>query len=860
MNRSTILLFSILFALTGLFFSPICFASTDAKELNRQAEVAIKTGRHQEAIQLLKQAMKVDPKWGEPYYNAAMLLKLKNKRPDMMRALAKAHKLEPKNQKFSDAYSKVLKEDLFAAQKSGNSAEVNRLQHLIFQVNPSELEIGVEILNGLLKKGQTDKALQEAERILEANGHMRTKYNSEPMGRLFFIMANIEFEKGNILKARSNAENANKYSFANPEEPKDLLQKIKAKQSSLVDSLIKKAQAEKASGNSENAISLFKQAQEVDPRNDYLEKEINELSSSRSAKSAFAEVQPLIEKGSWLEARDMLEYIVSADPSNKKAAELLEKATTIEQALMKKLGRAEKLPRYSQERASMVEAYLRKGKEFKAVNNLKEAMIAFNRGKAIIELDSELKKYSSAFNKEVGEISAVNNEKDIWQKAVDARNTYEYEECLKLLKQLPRDYDKQLTSYLAEAYYKTGDLDNAKTQAIYQLSIQPENNRAKFVIGCINLDRGDRQTAYKYFSEISESDPDYPELSDKLIQSGVSKWKKVFPIVIIVLLLWIAWALYKHLPEYNKNSAIRKARSFLKKEMLEECINELNAVRRLPILTPYDGALISRILAQAYLKKGNYDRAIGECKHLISINPKDEDGHIWLGYAYLGKRMLSPESLPELLNLYQKDPKNIALVSLLGSHYTKQKNLSQDGVNILEQWLNLDPHNPEVLKPLGKFYLKKGLSDERSMKVFQKMMDMGSAESEFKLGVAKIHLKLRRFDECLKLCEEVINEDVNNELVHAVLRDTYNKQNRLADLLEIYRNFLQNNPYNVAFQNGLLEAQKLYDATAGKQESAPQEIQNAPVEVSPEDIICPHCSKPNNKDEYYCQHCGENLA
>ncbi len=329
----------------------------------------------------------------------------------------------------------------------------------------------------------------------------------------------------------------------------------------------------------------------------------------------------------------------------------------------------------------------------------------------------------------------------------------------------------------------------------------------------------------------------------------------------LVILAWRAYALYKYLPEYNKNSSLRKAQSYLKKEMHDECISELVKIKRLPNLTQFDGALISRILAQAYLKKGIYDRAIGECKHLISISPKDEEAHTWLGYAYLGRRMLSPESLPELLNLYQKDPRNIALVSLLGSHYTQSKNISEDGIKILEQWLNLDPNNPEVLKPLGRYYLKKNRSDDKAMKVFQKMMEFGSPEAEFLLGVAKIHLKLRQFDSCLQLCEQVINGDVNNELVHSVLREAYHKQNRLNELLDIYGNFLQNNPYNVAFQNGLKDAQKLASQEAAKRSQSPSAAnQPAPAEVAQDQVVCPNCQQVNSSQDYCCQSCGQNLV
>jgi tetratricopeptide (TPR) repeat protein len=216
--------------------------------------------------------------------------------------------------------------------------------------------------------------------------------------------------------------------------------------------------------------------------------------------------------------------------------------------------------------------------------------------------------------------------------------------------------------------------------------------------------------------------------------------------------------------------------------------------------------------------------------------------------------MVSPESLPELLRLYAKDSRNIALVSLLGSHYTQQKTLSKDGVKILEQWLNLDPNNPEVLKPLGRYYLKKGRSDEKAVKVFQRMMDHGSPEPEFLLGVAKIHLKLRQFDECLQLCEQVINADVNNEFVHQVLLEAYHKQNKLDDLLAIYKNFLQNNPYNVAFQNGLREAQKVADSINASVAPTSNE------QPESNQVVCPHCQTINSTDEYYCQNCGQSLS
>lgn len=838
-----------------LFVCKIAFSqSQQAIELNRQAVQLINAGRHNEAVEKLRQAMQLEPDWAEPHYNAYRLLRLLNRRDDMRRSILRAIERDPENRTYIREYTRILKDSLESAKQENNAELVRRIKREIVTRDHEEVEIGVAYIKDLRERGMEEDAYVLINSLIEKNTNLRTRYDMGYMGKMYLIAAEMEKSRNNISDALRHANHATKFVLPSRDRARNLVSEIRNAQREKVEELVNLAYQYNESGDQQTAIETLQRASEIDPNSERVSSAMEQIATAQDAAKAFADARRLSQRGEWFEAHDLLKFVVSHDPSLPGAKELLQQAERKENEVLEKTGMTN-IPRTTQQRAATVQAILRRGTQLHSAGNISAADTELAGGIAIIDMDSGLEEFRSDYMQIINRIRDIQHEHQLWADGLAAREREDYQKVVEYLTPLPREYNIQLYSYLSEAYYYLDNIDKAMDYARLQLIEQPENNRARFIKASILLEQGNKSAALEHFLEIRASDPSYPGINDKIFMASSSVWIRVLPYVIAALLLWIAWAIYKYLPEYNKNTSIKTAKKLLKKGFAEECIEELIKIKRLPNLTEYDGAIISRLLAEAYLKKGIYDKAVGECKHLISINPKDEQAHEWLGYAYLGRRMLTPESLPELLNIYKKDKKNIALVSLLGSHYTQQKSLSKDGLAVLEQWLELDPNNIEVLKPLGKIYLSKGKSDDKAMKVFNKMIDLGTKEPEFMLGVAKSHLKLREFDKALKLCEEVINIDVNNVLVHSVLRETYQKQNRMDELLEIYRNFLQNNPYNVAFQDGLKEAQRVMGIkNDGNGTDASTQNKGA------SGLICRNCNKSNPSGEYYCQDCGKALS
>lgn len=855
--------------------SPVFALSNEAVELNRKGVVALESGRFGDAVQYLKQAMSLEPSWGEPCYNAARLLRIGGKREEMIKMMRKANGVEPSNKLYANKYLEVLHEELDKAEKESNSEKIENLQNEIQRVDPGNLGLGLKRIKKLIELGEKTEALELCKDVLAKNSNNRSNYELKEMGELYLCAAKIALDLGDYNSAKSYADNSKKFEFPKKKEAEQLASQIKNTVNEKVAILVEDSNEAQKRGNYDKAKSLLKEAEKYDIDNKAIRSANAKLDESEEISKFLAKANSYNSSNRWLDAREVLHKLLDKYPDCEKAQKMMKEIGAKEAALSKAVGLPD-IPLSLDGRKKSIENIIRGAIVLFDKENFKRAVEQFNKALAFIEADEGLSSYKDEIDKYLGKVADMDENSSNWTKALDARNSGDYEDVLKYLKKLPEDYNIQMDSYWAEAYYKTGDLEKARKYGISQLNKQNENNRAKFVLGCIALDSNELDVAYKYFTEIYESDPDYPEVGDKLALASQKHLPKVVAIIIVILLCWIGLTVKKNLPIYRKNGLIQKGRQCFNREDWDGCIEVLLKVRRSAYLTNVDIFEISKLFAQSYLKKGRYDLAIGECKHLISLSPKTEEPHTWLGYAYLGRRMLSPEALPELLNLYKKESRNIALVSLLGSYYAQQKNLSDEGVAILEQWLNLDYDNVDVLKPLGKYYLKKNRSDDKAMKVFSKMMEIGSPDPDFMLGVANAHLKARRFEECLDLCQKVIENDPNNSLVHSVLLDAYKMMNKLPELLEIYSNTLKEIPYNVAFQNGLKEAQIAYTklqernarqaaaeaaAVMQKMNFEPESVDVPETVENPEagQIACPSCGNGNPEGAYCCQHCGANL-
>jgi tetratricopeptide (TPR) repeat protein len=80
----------------------------DARYLLQSARIDQRIGRHEESLELLRQASQIDPGWAEPYYSAGVTLYLLHRYAEARKSLDRALELEPHSVRCLFLYSAAL--------------------------------------------------------------------------------------------------------------------------------------------------------------------------------------------------------------------------------------------------------------------------------------------------------------------------------------------------------------------------------------------------------------------------------------------------------------------------------------------------------------------------------------------------------------------------------------------------------------------------------------------------------------------------------------------------------------------------------------------------------------------------------
>ncbi|HEX9920553.1 MAG TPA: tetratricopeptide repeat protein, partial [Candidatus Methylomirabilis sp.] len=300
---------------------------------------------------------------------------------------------------------------------------------------------------------------------------------------------------------------------------------------------------------------------------------------------------------------------------------------------------------------------------------------------------------------------------------------------LKTLQEDPQDWE--VRHRFAQVLIRLKDLDQALVHGQLALEANPDFLEAKKTIGIIYMEKKSFQQAVTCFQEILAQDPDD---QSSLLNLGLSleelgryeealtSFSKIPPegsfysetlihrgyVATLLGRFDQAIALYREALKGSPDAAnfhFFLGLTYLRKKDYVQSIDCLEKAVSLD-----QGKEIYHFqLGAAYERMGQLDKAEGEFKEAIRLNPRQADAYNYLGYMYADRGLKLDESVFYIKKALELEPSNGAFVDSLGWAYFK-KGMVDEAIRELERSLELSMMNdPTIHEHLGDAYFQKGL-------------------------------------------------------------------------------------------------------------------------------------------------------
>ncbi len=190
------------------------------------------------------------------------------------------------------------------------------------------------------------------------------------------------------------------------------------------------------------------------------------------------------------------------------------------------------------------------------------------------------------------------------------------------------------------------------------------------------------------------------------------------------------------LAEAGGASALAAAQGFQRLDRYEESIPILE---KLTVDRP-DQAVTGFLLGAAYERTGKRDKAIGEFRRILELEPDFHAALNYLGYTFAESGTNLEEALSLVSRAVALDPDNGAYVDSLGWTYYRLGRPEQ-ARGYLERASRLEPEDATLQEHLGDVYVALGQT-ERARQAYQRALDIGAGGAEKPEELEKIRRKL----------------------------------------------------------------------------------------------------------------------
>lgn len=547
----------------------------------------------------------------------------------------------------------------------------------------------------------------------------------------------------------------------------------------------------------DKAKEKFEMALAVDPESQEIKAAISSVKAAKKSFKYTKEAEDLIDKNQLTKALKPLKWAITLYDKNFKAKSLLERTK-------------------KQITENMVLKESNDNKTFNIDNQFFKLTKQADNFFDLKEYSEAIEKYEEAAKLKPNDVrvkqrlkECINGQKfsNKFQKAKELHSAQKFAKAATLFQEILNNnyYYEGIDFLLVDAFYQSKNYSKAVKHGNKILSTQPRNNEVLYLIGASTYYEkpGDKEAldlAIDYMGRAVDINSSYLDSKSKLRRMQREKYT---PFVIalfagIALLLIIVWFI-KTKGLRQKAKFLRKMDKFLEKQQFDKIVG-LYPESLYVEISMMESLTLTPTFIRAFVEIGDYSTAINHGTQFLKTQKNHKQVMISLGRSFQAIEKIDSYTIQFCL-------------AVIGSEYATNDFITYVGKKCFDQGIDDKKYDPIFLE-YSRLYpehaecralLLKHLKDStrispQMVELLKTQVEHDAKDTRSRLQLAEYYLSKRQIEDCISLCEEVINLNVTEKKLHVLLFDAYEKMGNIEELTPIYQSLLEVYPNSTVLQ------------------------------------------------------------
>jgi len=750
--------------------------------------------RYRDAMLQFKESVKTKKEVGNSFYYMARIYHNAKDYPKSFRF----HMLAYKNRSGIEKLPQSLQACLEKLKAEMELPKFNELAQQTYDKKYYPPPIVYQMVKRHQNRGEYKEILKIYETVKDDENFLFAQTSIRGMAALIYYYVGVSY--GQVEKKDVNAFPLLKKSLEldpNNSEARKMYNRAMKIQERMVDAKLNEARNSFLNRDFDKALSLYAEALKLSPGSNQASDGIESTKLAKLSYEKSGKARQLYDKGEPEKALREVKFALTAYSDNFEAKTLKK---DIESAILKKLNLENQVKAEQENQEKQYFTFLSQAENSLNNDSYEEAIDLFEKAS---QLRPDSKRAKEGLNR-AKDLAKAHSTFESAQEDLKNGNASKALETLNQLKKEGRSF-QGMQPLVIEANFKQNNY--AKTIELAQdyLALRPNDFAVLYFMARSYEDSKDaipdsRKKAIQSYRKLTNLKPGYADVDSRLSRL---QNQFLFPILVVVVVLGLVIAIvvwfYKTRHDRKKVGFLNRVEKLAQKEAWKDIVDLYGEFYEVE-LDIRETLKVYPVFMQAMVECERFGECLKIGPKILTAMPNHRQAQVFMGLAHFGNRAINPNNLKYYISVFESDFVTDEMIQWVGERLIDLNLVRDETIPLLWRFNELFPENEECRKILLEQLGKEKVVTKQLVDLMELEVKYNKNDTKCRLKLADHYLKKKKYDQCIRFCEEVINLNVTDRKLHTILYAAYEEQGSIDALLPVYESLLQLFPNSIILQ------------------------------------------------------------